>query len=1167
MKNCIFLFPFLLLCMFLPQSSFGQTTYYISPSTGSDTGNSGTTTQDPFETIGHALGQLDPAVGGSIQLMPGDYYEQILINNFNKLTIEAEGSGDAIIHGSYKDLANDIDANGRTWTLVTTGSDPAIEDSYFNGNLIYKTDVALNTSPNVTNLSFDYKVDWLFRKKTSGEVEQLYGYRYLNAADAGFNGNGDLNQNPEDNGLFFSSRLAYNRNGVGYYIKPHPSDPNLLVLYIAVDPADDFINAGQSQEGLHYSKSGAIIRMGGCSDFELNGGPNKQIKIRYSGRYAIYASGTLANCRFENLDFEDVKNGIFLQASSQSGMVIKNNNFTHLVKKRFDVPYADVKRQIIESSAIVNASSNVANPNPDFSDCLIEGNTISGFFNGIISTFGFTTIANNRLEEVDDDGLEIEGLAEKVRCYGNFLKNVFRGISLVTVEKGPVYFHENVITTNRMVNTFANPNLESQNQAVSDLKPLKFTNSPTLVCANQENYLGTDNVCVSRNCHFYYNTFAMTGVAMTLNMTNQRWTNATESTFYNNIFYSSDGPCTFGAGDHCNGIILRSNLFFAELEQWPQWPSYPNVSTKFSYWGAFGINGTTLSAAETNRQNNLDCMNMPAVTPPDWINNQEQAIDFFNYPSANQREDLHLTSACLNWTLEPLPIDFPPLVNPLRTTPGALEQTCNDECQDAIAVIASSTSDCTNTYSFSTYGATRTLPPGCITDAQSDDDVWFSFVATAPEHIIDISNATEDMTYTVYNACGGRIVSCNGWNGTETLPFVENLFVGHTYYLRIYTRPNNVYSDFDLCIKVPSVPNDECVDAIEVLASNTSSCAQTYSFSTRFATRTVPPSCVNAAQSDDDVWFSFVATAPEHTVEISNATEDMIYVLYNGCGGRIVSCDGWNGTETIDFVENLFVGHTYYLRIYTRPNNVYSDFDLCIKVPSAANDECVDAIDIATSTSSNCSQVHSYSTRFATRTLPPGCISGAQSDDDVWFSFTATANTHKIDITNATEDMIYVVYNACGGNLVSCNGWNGTQTLEVVENLYIGHTYLLRIYTSPANVYSDFDLCISTPSAKSSLPLIHTAGSHLDHPDRPEPTIHPNPASKEFFIQFGWLEGPVSVQITDVNGRLVLYSEYAEAQTSEQMTVDLSTFHEGLYIIKIKDAQRSYTRKLLHIKS
>jgi gliding motility-associated-like protein len=122
----------------------------------------------------------------------------------------------------------------------------------------------------------------------------------------------------------------------------------------------------------------------------------------------------------------------------------------------------------------------------------------------------------------------------------------------------------------------------------------------------------------------------------------------------------------------------------------------------------------------------------------------------------------------------------------------------NDECSNASFAIVNQNLNCVQTTPGTLIGATQSLPNVNCPPGIADDDVWYTFTATAPTHIVSFTNVTPANTglnYAIFqgNNCGALTqVNCNSAN---------NLIPGQTYYIRIYsTLGTPQYVNFNLCI-------------------------------------------------------------------------------------------------------------------------------------------------------------------------------------------------------------------------------------------------------------------------------------------------------------------------------------------------------------------------------
>jgi gliding motility-associated-like protein len=120
----------------------------------------------------------------------------------------------------------------------------------------------------------------------------------------------------------------------------------------------------------------------------------------------------------------------------------------------------------------------------------------------------------------------------------------------------------------------------------------------------------------------------------------------------------------------------------------------------------------------------------------------------------------------------------------------------NDECTNAIFAVVNQNLNCVQTTPGTLSGATGSLPtttcPGVV-----NDDVWFTFTATAVTHIISFNNVLPAtvLNYAIFQGtdCGSLTqVGCNSG---------ANLIPGTTYFIRVYsTSALPQFTNFNLCI-------------------------------------------------------------------------------------------------------------------------------------------------------------------------------------------------------------------------------------------------------------------------------------------------------------------------------------------------------------------------------
>lgn len=395
----------------------------------------------------------------------------------------------------------------------------------------------------------------------------------------------------------------------------------------------------------------------------------------------------------------------------------------------------------------------------------------------------------------------------------------------------------------------------------------------------------------------------------------------------------------------------------------------------------------------------------------------------------------------------------------IGTTPDA---PANDECDAATVLTVNPTMECISTTSGTLQSATDS---GIEADmGTADDDVWYSFVATSPTHLISLENVEGEQTYVVFEVIGGECDSPIITSNENRIALVSDLTVGTSYHLRVFTfySENNPDTTFDVCIATPGPApvNDECDAAIELTVNPDYNCAVTTPGTLAFAT----DSGIEAetGNADDDVWFSFLATSETQKISLSNILGNVTYlaveVFEGDCGSPIF--------ESVDsqvlVIENAAIGMTYYVRVYSYYSELaFTTFDICVgTMPlSQPNDECEDATALTVNLNGECDVVTTSSLASATDS---GVASeNGDADDDVWFSFVAAGPSQKVQITSSdsSETLILEVFEGtCGNELTVIND----EDSPYVDGLTTGNTYYVRVFSyEDYPVDAAFDICVA----------------------------------------------------------------------------------------------------------
>lgn len=291
----------------------------------------------------------------------------------------------------------------------------------------------------------------------------------------------------------------------------------------------------------------------------------------------------------------------------------------------------------------------------------------------------------------------------------------------------------------------------------------------------------------------------------------------------------------------------------------------------------------------------------------------------------------------------------------------------NDECSGALPMPVNSACE---TVSGSLDGATQSLAPAQCSNftASAANDVWYSFVANAPSTTVQVTGGGDATTGvdailevfagTCADLASIACVDATLRGGTETL--LVTTVPGTTYYYRVYYWPYTAAQtvfDFTTCVfALPAPWHDDCSTPMPLAVNAT--CVPV-GFTTTGATQSLPPIDCGGFTSPNalDVWFSFVATAAEHTIGVYGPNEaDAMVELFSGACGSLTSLAcadatfpqsaGEATTESLT-QTGLTPGTTYFVRVYDWGH--FSDdhfFEICV-TEGAANNVGIAELDAA----------------------------------------------------------------------------------------------------------------------------------------------------------------------------------------------------------------------------
>jgi len=426
---------------------------------------------------------------------------------------------------------------------------------------------------------------------------------------------------------------------------------------------------------------------------------------------------------------------------------------------------------------------------------------------------------------------------------------------------------------------------------------------------------------------------------------------------------------------------------------------------------------------------------------------------------------------------------------------STLTAPSNDECATATSLTVNADYNCGTTTAGTVECASASADAnGCF--GTSNDDVWYSFVATQTNHrisLLNIAGSETDMYHGIYSGTCGSLteLNCNDGNTTN----MTGLSIGTTYYVRVYNYYGGAENTtFDICIGGPPPPpsNDEPCNAIAATVNPDLLCGSVTGGYTLQATNSGVAACVGSG-ADDDVWFSFVATNTTHNFDLLNITgtsTDLVMEIFSGACGSISSI-ACSDPESAQF-NGFTIGTTYHIRVYTYYTGDNASFDLCIGTPPPApsNDEPCGALTLTVNNGSCSYQAAMLGTSTTTSTgMPaPGCGS---LGPDIWYQFTVPASGRIIiDISDnggpTDIDMAWYTSSTNDCNnldvVVECDdsdSQNGSMAMichagascvvpgdcEQNGTLTPGETVWVRLWEYGGTPFGGFDICAYDPGA------------------------------------------------------------------------------------------------------
>jgi len=490
----------------------------------------------------------------------------------------------------------------------------------------------------------------------------------------------------------------------------------------------------------------------------------------------------------------------------------------------------------------------------------------------------------------------------------------------------------------------------------------------------------------------------------------------------------------------------------------------------------------------------------------------------------------------------------------------------NDDCTAATALTVNPTAVCAVKTSGTLQSATDSDEPH-VGEGRPDDDVWYTFVATATSHRIELSNITGNNSEIIVHEvlegnCGGGLVSVHlsdpNLNPTSSTP--RGLTIGTTYFIRVFTYGSdvNTATDFDICISTPPPPpaNDNCSGAYTLTVNSSATCTAVTAGSLVSATHSneIDP---EIGTPNDDVWFKFVATQTAHRVTLRNVTgmpRDLVVEIFSGSCGNLTSLR--INTSYTNTVFGLTVGNTYYVRVFSESpdTGASTTFNVCLSTPPTGA-ICEKPIVVSglpyTTNDNTINYGDDYDFHQGGDSGCEGTNNHYLGGDETVYAYTPTTNKSiNIQIPGAPRMTAILVYNSCsaiGTGAIACVSGDFESGDREINELAVtaGTTYYIILSTQPAPQSFAYTLNI-TENSLSTQPFDDTRFM-----------AYPNPVKN--ILNLTYEEDMSDAVVFNLLGQQVLSTKINATESQ----IDMSGLLSGTYLVKVHAGEQVKTLKVV----
>lgn len=401
----------------------------------------------------------------------------------------------------------------------------------------------------------------------------------------------------------------------------------------------------------------------------------------------------------------------------------------------------------------------------------------------------------------------------------------------------------------------------------------------------------------------------------------------------------------------------------------------------------------------------------------------------------------------------------------------------NDNCLQATALTASVGEDFSGAILGSSFEATQSST-SCTGTNATNDDVWYSFVATQTVHKIKVKGwpSSQARIEGFSGTCAALVsLGCNmiTHSGDTTITSLTNLSVGQTYFFRTYsfssTTSTASRSIFLVGVTSPIIsPIDECATALNIVPSATSVGNEVIVSLANSFPSVITGTCNNISR---DIYLKFTATNTQHQIKVKSIQNTSFTVSFlSGICGNLQALRCRTSSDSISNMGNLVIGQTYFFRI-TNDLTSASTFRVSITSPNyAPNDECSGAIAIIPSGGALDCNTFTGNFQNSSQSLIKECNAGTGTNNslvkDIWYKFTATASQHRVTFTSISGfEFKFELYAGSCGTLtyIDCSSEVSTFNEKTFSALTVGDEYFIRVFSTNSGDIT-FEGCVKALS-------------------------------------------------------------------------------------------------------